>query len=81
VGYVGSRAVEIDAMLAEIESSHGHAGTYLSGPPAGADGAEAVHREGVAAGQLGERAAAERDDCEAMEHERQSRMRRWHAQP
>lgn len=67
-------------MLREIEAGDGDGTARLSLPAADAGRTEAVDRGHVAAGQVGELAVTERADRDTMEHERQSRLRRWQEQ-
>ena len=79
--YVGSRGREINAMLAQIVASDTDSGSDPPSPAARTDGLEAEGRKSFATRQLTPRFALAWDDLDAVEHERQSRLRRWHTQP
>ena len=80
-GYVGSRALEIDAMLAQISAGSSHRAADPASPAAGTDGLESERVQGFATRQVTPRFTLAGDDGDAVEHERQNRLRRWRTQP
>src|SRR5438128_903031 len=75
--YIGSRHVEVEAMLREVNPSLSDVLTYPAVVATRARGAVAVDARYVASRQVGVGADPLRADLDAVEHVRQNRLRSW----